>query len=335
MAEQESKSFQFDLTETLLFQKAEGVSEMLGIGLDPEISIQTFPDYVSVRGIIALTGEYLPVEIEEQSDIDEPEVTGRYFKKVVRDEDGICEFSHHFPVDISIPHERVKRMDELSVSVDSFDYHLPESCKLELEASLVIQGLEHDRVEEIKEMEEPGDSDGDLEESKEEDEDRITFDLKIKAEEKEAEQGKNEEEEIEEKEEDKVVPLHREDLEEPINELQPPDEPTADPELAPIKTQETHEEEIRSESLIEEADPVVTEESHTDEQQRPTSLLDLFDQSNSEEEQYTKMTMYIVQEQDSLEGIAEQYGVNTMKLQEANRLESSDVYHGQIIYVPK
>ncbi|MBM7541800.1 stage VI sporulation protein D [Amphibacillus cookii] len=334
MPEQESRSFQFDLTETLLFHKSEGVSEMLGIGLDPEISIQTFPDYVSVRGIIALTGEYLPDEMDEQSDIDEPEVTGRYFKKVVRDEDGICEFSHHFPVDISIPHERVKRMDELSVSVDSFDYHLPESCKLELEASLVIQGLEHDRVEETKEVEEPEDSDEQVEEA-DEVEDRITFDLKIKAEEKEAEQSKDGEED---KEDDKVIQLQREDLEGQKTEIETKEEIAPDPEIVPDKAQEMIEEDIRSEPLTEETAPdaEVAEESHSDETvQRPTYLLDLFDQSDSEKEQYTKMTMYIVQEQDSLEGIAEQYGVNTMKLQEANRLESLDVYQGQIIYVPK
>ena len=35
MADKEVKPFHFDLTETLFFHRNEGVSEMLGIGLDP------------------------------------------------------------------------------------------------------------------------------------------------------------------------------------------------------------------------------------------------------------------------------------------------------------
>ena len=69
MANKEVKPFHFDLTETLYFHRNEGVSEMLGIGLDPEITIESHPDHVSVRGIIALTGEFLPEFVADQTRI--------------------------------------------------------------------------------------------------------------------------------------------------------------------------------------------------------------------------------------------------------------------------
>src|SRR5690625_1621387 len=142
MADQEIKPFQFDLTETLFFHQNEGVSDMLGIGLDPEISIESHPDHVSIRVIIALTGEYLPVFVEDRSEVeDEEAIQSRYFKQVERDEEGVCEFTHHFPIDISIPHERIKNLDDLTVSVHHFDYTITDPRKLELEATVEIDEI--------------------------------------------------------------------------------------------------------------------------------------------------------------------------------------------------
>ncbi|WP_091499814.1 LysM peptidoglycan-binding domain-containing protein [Amphibacillus marinus] len=304
MTDQGTKAFQFDLSETLFFHRQEGVSEMLGIGLDPEISIQDFPDHVAIRGIIALTGEYLPSEIDQSEttidEIDSPQL--RYFKSVERDEDGICEFVHHFPVDISIPHERISRLEDLSVGVDSFDYHLPEPCKLELEATVVIQGLEHERINSI---EEPI-----ADEQAEEEEERIEFDLKLKSTENEEKQDRD---------------LQVADDEAPVEE-----ESIEESNIVVLQRGVPEEEPIVEAVRVEPEQEIEPEETLP----RPTSLLDLFDHEGSDEDRYAQMKMYIVQQDDSLDQIADKYGIQVSKIQRANQLDTSMVEEGQIIYVP-
>lgn len=305
------KPFHFDLTETLFFHRNEGVSEVLGIGLDPEILIESHDDHVSVRGIIALTGEYLPVFIDDQSEVeDDEEIQSRYFKRVEQDEEGVCEFLHHFPIDISIPHERIKSLNDLTVSVDHFDYHVPDARKLELEATIQIEGLEYERKGEDKvedeveeeELEQNTDVDTEVEESEEE---RIQFDIKVKEE--------NEIVNKAEEAEDKVIPLNKREEREELED----DEPISDRVEESIAIHETKTDEI--------------EESV----QKPTYLLDLFEQAEDEVERYSKLRMYIVQDEDSLEQIAEKYQVSLAKLQRANRLETTSIYQGQIIYLPQ
>lgn len=325
MTDKEVKPFQFDLTETLFFHRNEGVSEMLGIGLDPEISIESHPDHVLVRGIIALTGEYLPVFVDDQSEVeDEEDIQSRYFKRVERDEEGICEFLHHFPIDISIPHERVKSLADLTVSVDHFDYYVPDARKLELEATVQIEGLEYDQESEAKtnevdkSIEQETETDYELESAEEQ---RIHFDVKVKEEETES---INEQEDIETKTdvveaEEKVIPFKQRE----------------EPELIEEELDQT---EIREEV---EEETITINETRADQEeeqvQQPTYLLGLFDQDQdeAETERYSQLKMYIVQDEDSLEQIAEKYQISLAKLQRANRLEATSVSQGQIIYLPQ
>lgn len=311
MADKEVKPFHFDLTETLFFHRNEGVSEMLGIGLDPEITIESHPDHVSIRGIIALTGEYLPEFVADQTEVDDDdEIQTRYFKRVERDEDGICEFLHHFPIDISIPHERISQLSDLTVKVDHFDYHIPDPRKLELEATVQIGGLEYDREVDVEE--EPAE---DLGEEDDEEDERVQFDMKIQE-----EQPENEivEEDAKEEESEKVVPFKK--SEEPKPEVKV--EAQKEVREIPEEVDDADETEAEVEQMLE------------DRVEHPTYLLDLFEQNAESDQRFAQMKMYIVQDQDSLEHISEKYQVNLVKLQRVNRLDSTDVHAGQIIYIP-
>ncbi|GAA4062204.1 LysM peptidoglycan-binding domain-containing protein [Amphibacillus indicireducens] len=312
MADKEVKPFHFDLTETLFFHRNEGVSEMLGIGLDPEITIESHPDHVSIRGIIALTGEYLPEFVADQTEVDDDdEVQMRYFKRVERDEDGICEFLHHFPIDISIPHERISQLSDLTVKVDHFDYHIADPRKLELEATVQIGGLEYDREAETEE--EPAE---DLPEEEDEEADRVQFDLKIKEDQPDDEIGEEVAEEKEE--EEKVVPFKKREQPKPDVKVE------AQNEIREVVDEDDNTDEVESE----------VERTIDDRVEHPTYLLDLFEQSGESDERFAQMKMYIVQDQDSLEQISEKYQVNLVKLQRMNRLDSTDIQVGQIIYIP-
>src|SRR5690625_3581647 len=141
--------FGFELIETLYFEKGKEVSEMIGISLDSEISIQSFEDYISIRGVIELNGEY--EKDQTRNDIDsnidfEDYQSKRYLERTEDGMDGVVKFSHRFPVEISVPQYRVSDMDNITVSIESFDYELSNQNQLRLNSNINIHGISnHDQ----------------------------------------------------------------------------------------------------------------------------------------------------------------------------------------------
>ncbi|MCY9593512.1 LysM peptidoglycan-binding domain-containing protein [Paenibacillus chitinolyticus] len=60
----------------------------------------------------------------------------------------------------------------------------------------------------------------------------------------------------------------------------------------------------------------------------------LFIQTEKEDQQFRKVTMCIVQKEDSLDLIAKRYEINPRELQLYNRLEDQEVSPGQVLYIP-
>lgn len=138
--------FSFELNESLYFEKGQEVDEIRGISLDPEISIQPFHDYISIRGVIELRGEYVKTTTENAEQNEEPEMADdhhakRFVEQVMDTEDGEAKFSHQFPVEISVPSYRVENLDEVKVDVDSFDYELSEKRQLVFTSTIAIYGI--------------------------------------------------------------------------------------------------------------------------------------------------------------------------------------------------
>ncbi|WP_147532528.1 stage VI sporulation protein D [Bacillus marasmi] len=138
---QENQSFlRFSLEESVWFQKGQEVAELLSISLDPNITIIENDQYVAIRGSLELTGEYKRVD-EESVEQDELISTPKFVQSVEEREEGFCEFLHRFPVDITIPNNRIQSVYDIDVSIDSFDYAVPERSCLRLVAELTISGL--------------------------------------------------------------------------------------------------------------------------------------------------------------------------------------------------
>lgn len=70
---------------------------------------------------------------------------------------------------------------------------------------------------------------------------------------------------------------------------------------------------------------------------RPDSLewRKLFLRQDSDQQEFRKVKMCIIQKEDTLEGIARKYGINERELQQFNSLTNVDVQTGQIIYIPR
>lgn len=152
----EQEVFRFDLNESLYFEKGQEVGEMTGISLDPDISIQPFNDYVSIRGVIELSGSYqreVSAHEEDESALDFDDYhSKRYVEKVVGLDDDQAEFTHRFPVEISVPAYRVTDLDDITVGIESFDYEIPNQNQLKLNSTIEIHGI-NDETEKTSESE--------------------------------------------------------------------------------------------------------------------------------------------------------------------------------------
>ncbi|WP_270571774.1 LysM peptidoglycan-binding domain-containing protein [Bacillus glycinifermentans] len=129
---------QFSVEESICFQKGQEVSELLSISLDPDISVQEVNDYVSIRGSLELTGEY---NIDQTWEYAELPATSRFVEDVKLKGDGSAELTHCFPVDITIPKNKVNHLNDVFVFIDAFDYQLTDARMLTIQADLAIEGL--------------------------------------------------------------------------------------------------------------------------------------------------------------------------------------------------
>ncbi len=136
----QEQQLRFSVEESVWFQKGQEVSELLSISLDPDISIHEHDQYISIRGALQLTGEYKIDQDGSEGDSFEY-ANVRYVNEVETREDGISELNHRFPVDITIPRNRISQLEEVYVSIESFDYELPEIKCLKLIADLSISGI--------------------------------------------------------------------------------------------------------------------------------------------------------------------------------------------------
>lgn len=141
----------FSLEESVWFRKGQEVAELLSISLEPNVTIQEKELYVAIRGSLELTGEYRQVEKHEENEEDEL-TSGRYVRVSESSDEDCYVFQHYFPVDITIPTNRVNSLHELDVNVDSFDYVLPENNCLKLSADLTVTGVRgHEETSELDE----------------------------------------------------------------------------------------------------------------------------------------------------------------------------------------
>ncbi|MEH7349005.1 stage VI sporulation protein D [Gottfriedia acidiceleris] len=148
MSSENQTNIRFSLKETVWFQKGQEVKEVRSLSLNPDITIQQFEEYVQVKGVLTLEGNYTP-DLANQGDYYSLRelAPSRMIENVIALEDGSCELSHQFPVDISIPLTRITDLENLCVSVETFDYQLAEKGSIQIAADLCISGLhDHNRA---------------------------------------------------------------------------------------------------------------------------------------------------------------------------------------------
>ncbi|MCY7436461.1 LysM peptidoglycan-binding domain-containing protein [Bacillus pumilus] len=408
----QNNRLQFSVEESIYFKSGQEVSELLSISLDPDILVQEVNDYVSIRGSLELTGEY---NINQEELLGELSSYASYREadEVKVREDGTAELLHQFPVDITIPKNKISHLNDVFVFIDAFDYQLTENRLLTIQADLAIEGLLDEEMPQA-----PVEDPYEFVHRSEEEYGDVTYDYQLQPEDEEQEELQNYEREIDEdqavlqhdtraeeekqEEEIEIELVSREEETEELEESESQEEvalgyrslPEAQVQEPPFfEPPKLLEEEKREDTFFEvevRKDPEAAEELeetvqpypvfespayHVEEEQeaqddtyqlgrlyereapkvyesaqeeeafeedvRETSgsenslyLTKLF--AKQEEEDFSRMKICIVQQEDTVDRICERYQLNVQQLLRTNSLSvDAELEEGQILYIPE
>jgi stage VI sporulation protein D len=321
-------SLRFSVEDSVWFKRGQEVSELVSMSLDPDITVQEHDQYVSIRGALLLSGEYVADNENRGEEDNESSSLQEYASVRTIDyshvgEEGNGELNHRFPVDITIPMDRVENLDDVYVTIASFDYEFPERSCLQLSADITISGI-------------LGETKGSTNaESQQNDRDDVI------------EQEGNVEQLFKETEVKKTPELDEEtelsNVEEDNFELQQTESEERADSSPQIEMKGRASEDEWTTNRLGRADTKVNEkknepqssiEDNEDGDSKDENALYLTKIFGREEEDFSKLKMYIVQGEDSLSLIADRYEVSVAQLLRVNELDHEDVSEGQILYIP-
>ncbi|MDP4164375.1 MAG: stage VI sporulation protein D [Bacillota bacterium] len=353
MSQENQSCLRFSLEESLWFRKGQEVAELVSISLDPDITIQENDQYVTIRGSLELTGEY-KCDNENREHGEETNLDLKYVQTVEEREEGVCQFSHRFPVDITIPNNRIQSIYDIDVVVESFDYTFPERSCIKLTSDLTIGGLygeqQHDRAmentdlellhrnvedEETGNLEQPWVADHFNESNFFEAEARLksdeahandnglfeTFGYQAETEEFPIDlYGRPSRSERDNSEEKELSPITEINVTE-IN---------VTAEKVPV-----NEESSSSSSKGESASPQAEVKKKKTSKKKGMSLTEFFARKEEAGDEVAKLKVCIVQKGDTLDTLSERYDLSIQNLLRVNHLElNQDVHEGQVLYIP-
>jgi stage VI sporulation protein D len=355
LSEENQTSLRFALSEVICFQKGQEVADLLSIELHPQVGVQEYSDYIQVKGALELYGEYYARPMEEGVSLRETEQT-RTAQEVYEREDGIYVLTHLFPIDVSIPRNRIQEIDDIYVQIESFDYDLIEDGGLNIVADLSIVGLIEHAVEEavtpsfipFEEMEFTRFEEKST--NSEEMDMPLTF---TRMEEGSTGVGEKKETEVDSTSNHYFEPFQfemrkmptAEELEEQMEQEKVGEtediEKLLQPQVEYFSRQEASYEHTLDE-IVEEMEEVKVEGAIGQEEEerdinlsRPENALyltKLFQRGGGNE--FKKMRMYFVQNGDTIESIADKYEIQVQQITRKNRLDDDFLYEGQLLYIP-
>ncbi len=313
-------SLRFSLKESVWFQKGQEVEELLSISLDPDVEIEELDHEVIVRGQLDLTGEYVARQDDSAYSLRDLS-PAKSIDYVETREDGVNELVHSFPLEISIPRNRVKVIEELYVSIEEFDYELKENGCLQLLADISITGLcDEERIEDEEEETAYAELEVD---SAQEDENRPTPQVEEPAY-KESDEWEDYAFEPFQLEERKEQEVEEEEIEE-HEFVEREEEKETTPQFELFGRKDFKKEKAKKQEEQE-------EETYSQRDENALYLTKLF--TKEPEEEFTKLRMYFVQEGDTIESVAERYETSVQNLYRVNQTEDIYLTTGQIIYIP-
>ncbi|WP_263707576.1 stage VI sporulation protein D [Shouchella tritolerans] len=370
MAQEQSSTLTFSIEDSVWLNQGQQIDEILGMTLTPEIFVDQDGEHVTIKGGLRFVGEYkIDRGVEEEKRIDDGESFAdlsdfRQSGQLVEHEGEIGEIEHLFPIDITIPMARIQHIDDIFVEIASFDYDLPEKGCIQLTADVSISGMKSEK----QELEVDTD-DRELEQEEEAEEAEETAFSFTAYKESEGEEPTDESDEqqtapaneenpqvnreqvldisaafekaLENKHEtslpsEPVLPRSTENELDVEQEIEESGETTEEVATEDVEEEDRYEESQQQEEALA-ADEQELEEALEEPDQkgeREENATYLTSMLRNEVEQFTKWKMCIIQENETLDTIAERYELSASQLTRYNNLADEQVSEGQILYIP-
>ncbi|QQK80945.1 stage VI sporulation protein D [Salicibibacter cibi] len=357
MTQEQPSALSFNLEEAIWLDQGERIQSILGLELEPEITMQEDNHEVLIKGGLHLVGKYQPYENNEDDTYDNqrqgevPQTADR----LSTTDAGEREIKHFFPVDVTIPLHRIQSLDDLYVQIDSFDYDLPEPSCIQLTADVTITGMKEGEdtnressptpegfptlTHEVKaplpkdeDVHPPSDDTEALREDTEEEEQEQESGPALNFEQLEPEiedEAPAEEEQTDVDTQKESVPEKLQKMEETILSRGDADHSNAEPEKEEVSEYEV----VQANDEGKDASPADDEETpKTNKRDNALYLTEML--GSDDRESFTKMRMCIIQENESLDTIADRYECTVQQLLRWNRMDINHVDQGEIIYIP-
>jgi stage VI sporulation protein D len=319
VAEQQP-GLRFDIYERVhVHEGISAISELNEVELLPHIQVLTQDEQAILKGNLLLTGSYV-------------DDTG----------EGIRSLEHIIPVEITLPLNRIGRVEDIVVEIENFDIDLLSPRSMNVTGVLSLQG-----VEMISSAQDTWREEEEVVFVHESDKPQLETESSDSVERTEALGGTTiafAQPEIQIGEEELQVSVNESIAQQ---DLQGSDD-KKDVKLAFGKNADEAIE-VKSygiKSLLSKASSIFHSDKRKEEEDALAALAEaskgepvewkkLFLQSEGESQDFRKVRMCIVQKEETLEGIAKRYQLSTRELQLFNRLGDQDISAGQIIYLPK
>ncbi|MDQ0208015.1 stage VI sporulation protein D [Alkalicoccobacillus murimartini] len=322
MTQEHPSKLTLTVEESVWLNKGQEIEEILGMSLSPEISIKEEGNQVSIVGGLRLVGEYIlsdSTQTQNEQDVDaayRDQAAFRSIEEVNVSDNGRGALKHFFPIDVTIPLDRIQNLQDIYVEVESFDYDVPDKSCIQLTADITISGMT-EAGEQQHEEERP------IYEQVEE-EQAVDTSFSYEAYQLPTPSSPSPEHDLERVEVQFEEPS---DIENNAS--------YSDLERITIAPQQPDLHEVRANhSRAEEVENEEQEEPHQERPEREENALYLTGMMAKSDEQFTRWKMCIIQEDESLDTIASRYDVTTSQLIRTNRLEADQIEAGQILYIP-
>jgi stage VI sporulation protein D len=379
MSKEQHSPIRFQLEESLWLDHHANAAEITSLELEPEVEVIEDSDLITIRGSLVLTGRFEPTEEDEEESLDLESSSlaeQLHFQPLRVEQKEIYQREHRgkiekrFPVDVTVPMNKIDRLDDVFIQIEQFDYTVSEGHRLNIQAEVAISGIRSearkDVVLEKKEGEIRADS---IEKFTPSPSMPLSFDVAAAKDELPEDEDELPEHDDERAFESETVEEHEGTRTVTVEENQENIELTYEHEA-----EKDHESSYTDESreAMDDSDTEQNMENESDEK-----VVSLFDQvirtrfnslppdheqdvSEDEDEEesglgskttsfltqlmsgrdeggpdYTKLKMCIIQRNESLEEVAQRYEIKSRDIMKFNRLDTEQVSEGQIIYIPK
>lgn len=164
MSKEQYSPIRFQLEESIWLDHHSRGADIVSLELEPEIEVNEDGNYVNISGSLVLTGRFLANEDEgdETLDLESSSLAEQlHFNPLRVEQKEIVErnfngkIEKRFPIDVTVPVQKIQSIDDVFVHVDQFDYEVYDGHRLAIQADVSITGiLKEARVEAVKEYNE-------------------------------------------------------------------------------------------------------------------------------------------------------------------------------------